>query len=203
MADHFNTILPSGVNIASMEFTSNQPTVRTQSLSGRTQVRSFGGQFWTARITMQTMTRSELRKVYGFLVKQKGGFTAFTISPTPLTETTVSGVTTVGIKSTSTTAQKALGSTSIEVDDVNKFTAGDMINFNNTGHTKAYMVTTTLTSDHTIDFEPGLVQAVADTDSVLAGSNFKLTCRLAGDEIRQRTDSTGYGTLEFDVVEAV
>ena len=82
MADHFNTILPSGVNIASMEFTSNQPTVRTQSLSGRTQVRSFGGQFWTARITMQTMTRSELRKVYGFLVKQKGGFTAFTISPT-------------------------------------------------------------------------------------------------------------------------
>jgi hypothetical protein len=76
MADHFNTILPSGVNIASMEFTSNQPTVRTQSLSGRTQVRSFGGQFWTARITMQTMTRSELRKVYGFLVKQKGGFLA-------------------------------------------------------------------------------------------------------------------------------
>ncbi len=202
MAD-FNNILPSGVDIAQMEFVSHQPTVATQSLSGRQQVRSFGGQFWTARITMQRMTRKELRQVYGFLIKQKGSFSTFTIAPTPLTETTVSGVTTVGIKSTSTSAQKAIGSTSIEVDDVNKFSAGDMINFNNSGHTKAYMVTTTLTSDHTINFEPGLVKAVTDSDSVLAGSNFTLTCRLFGDKFAYDVDETGYGTLEFDVVEAV
>ena len=199
----FNAILPAGVDIQSMEFVSNQPSVATQSLSGRQQIRSFGGQFWSARITMAPMTRKSLRAIYGFLIKQKGSFNTFTIAPTPLTETTVSNVTTVGIKSSSTTAQKALGSTSIEVDDINKFSAGDMINFNNSGHTKAYMVTTTLSGDHTIDFEPGLVKAVADSDSVLAGSNFTLTCRLVGDNFGYDVDETGFGTLEFDVVEAV
>ena len=69
MAD-FNDILPTGVDIQSMEFISNQATVATQSLSGRQQIRSFGGQYWSARITMAQMPREDLRKVYGFLIKQ-------------------------------------------------------------------------------------------------------------------------------------
>tara|TARA_R100000734_G_C3317940_1_gene111555 strand:- start:3410 stop:4018 length:609 start_codon:yes stop_codon:yes gene_type:complete len=202
MAD-FNNILPSGVNIKSMEFISNQPTVATQSISGRQQIRSFGGQFWSAKVRMNSMSRTALRKVYGFLVKQKGSFNTFTIAPVNTTETGITAVTSEGIASSSTTAQKAVGSTSIELDNVNKFTAGDMIKFNNSGHTKAYMITVDQGSDNTINFEPGLVKAVADTNSVLAGSNFEMTVRLVGDTVSYNVDETGYGTLEFDIVEAV
>jgi len=202
MAD-FNNILPTGVDIQRIQFVSNQQTVTTRSLSGRTQVRSFGGQVWTATITMPMMRDSDLKKIYGFLVKQRGALNTFTISPFPTLQMGGNASTTEGISASSTTAQKAIGSTSIEIDDPDKFKAGDMIKFSTSGHTKAYMITQDQNSDNTINFEPGLVQAVADTDDVLSGSNFELTVRLAGDEFVYEIDETGYGTIEFDVVEVV
>jgi hypothetical protein len=209
MAD-FNDILPSGVDIAAIDFISNQPTVSTQSLSGRQQVRSFGGQFWSARVSMNLMSKRDLRKVYGFLIKQRGAFETFTIAPHPTTQvggfdgaTFIQASTTEDISATSTTAQKALGSTSVELTNVNKFFAGDMIKFSNSGHTKAYMITQDQGADNTIFFEPGLVKAIADTDNVLSGSNFELTCRLVGDQINYELNESGFGTIEFDIVEAV
>ena len=209
MAD-FNNILPTGCDIQSIEFISNQPTVATQSLSGRQQIRSFGGQYWSAKITMAPMVRRDLRKVYGFLIKQKGSFNTFTIAPTNTTEvggfdsgTLVTASTTEDIKTTSTTAQLAVGSTSVELTNVSKFFAGDMIKFSNTGHTKAYMITQDQGADNTINFQPGLVKAIANTDNVLSGSNFELTVRLVGDNFGYDVDETGLGVIEFDVVEAV
>lgn len=207
MAD-FNNILPSGVDIASMEFTSNQPTVQTRSFSGRTQVRSFGGHFWSAKVVMNAMTRQQLRKVYGFLIKQQGAFNTFTIAPTPTTEVGgLSGAVYVSagisedISATSTVAQLSAGSTSVELTNVNKFFAGDMIKFSN--HTKAYMITEDQNSDNTINFQPGLITGIADTDAVHSGSNFELTVRLGGDQFIYEVDETGFGTIEFDIVEAV
>jgi len=207
MAD-FNDILPTGVDIASIEFISNQPTVSTQSLSGRQQIRSFGGQFWSARITMAPMNKTDLRQVYGFLIKQRGAFSTFTIAPHPTTQvggfdgaTFIQASASEGISATSTSAQKAIGSTSIELDNDTKFFAGDMINFSN--HSKSYMITQNQGADNTIFFEPGLITTVADTDSVESGSNFELTVRLVGDQFDYSMEADGYGVLEFDVVEAV
>lgn len=209
MAD-FNTILPTGVDIASIEFVSNQPTVSTKSLSGRQQVRSFGGQFWSAKITMAPMNQIELRQVYGFLIKQKGALGTFTIAPHQTTQvggfsgaTFTQASTTEGINGTSTTAQKAIGSTSIELDNQNRFFAGDMIKFSNSGHSKAYMITANQGADDTIEFEPALTKSVADTDSVLSGTNFDMTVRLTGSQFQYQMESDGYGILEFEVVEAV
>ena len=200
MAD-FNDILPTGVDIQSMEFISNQATVATQSLSGRQQIRSFGGQYWSARITMSPMTRDDLRQVYAFLIKQKGSFTTFTIAPTNLTEVSGSGDGDVALGGTS-----AVGTTTLTLaaSTANQYKAGDMIIINpDSGtHTKAYMVTDNNTNA-TLNIEPELVVAVEADDTIYSYTNFKLTVRLVGDTYSYNVDETGFGVLEFDIVEAV
>ena len=193
MAD-FNNILPTGVDIQRIQFVSNQTTVTTRSLSGRTQVRSFGGHFWTARIVMPQLSQEKLRRIYAFLVQQKGSLTTFTISPTNLANVSGTQSNNEGIASAA-----AIGLTQVTMDNSNEFAAGDMINFS--GHTKSYIVT-----DHdgtALKFEPALVSAVADTETVKSKDNFKLTVRLAGESVKYFEGADGFATLEFDVVEAV
>lgn len=197
MAD-FNDILPAGVDIRAIELTSNQPTVQTRSLSGRQQVRTFSGQFWSAKIEMPQLKESQLRTVYAFLMKQKGGFGTFTIAPTNLTR--VNGTqnsATEGISSGG-----AIGATSITTSGSNEFAAGDMIKFSGpSGHTKAYMVTGV--SGQTLTFEPGLTHTVTSSHTVDSKASFEMLVRLEGDKITYRLEETGFGFLEFDVVEAV
>ncbi len=195
---HFNTMLTASptlnTDITAIELTSNQPTVTTQSLSGRTQVRSFGGHFWSARIVMPQLSQEKLRRIYAFLVQQKGSLTTFTISPTNLAN--VSGA---QGNSEDIASAAAIGATTVTMDDSNEFAAGDMINFS--GHTKSYIVT-----DHdgtSLKFEPALVSAVADTETVKSKDLFKLTVRLAGESVKYFEGADGFATLEFDVVEAV
>ena len=206
MAD-FETMLatlsvPSELrNIQAIEFKSNQPTVRTQSLSGRTQTRTFGGQYWSARIEMPFMTQADLKKVYAFLVKQKGSASTFTIAPHNLQQVTGTPSATEDIKATTSSAQKLVGSTSVEMTNQNKFFAGDIIKFSN--HTKAYMITADQGSDDTIFFEPGLTTAITDSHDVLSGTNFELTVRLDDDSFTYKTGPNLVANLKFDIIEAI
>ena len=195
---HFNDMLSASpslnINITAIELTSNQPTVTTQSLSGRTQVRSFGGQYWSARIVMPPLSEEKLRRIYAFLVQQRGSLTTFTISPTNLANVTGTQSNSEGIASSG-----SIGATTITMDNSNEFKAGDMINFS--GHTKSYMVI-----DHsgtTLTFEPALVSAVADTETVRSKDLFKLTVTLAGESVKYFEGADGFASLEFDIVEAV
>ena len=128
------------------------------------------------------------------MVQQKGSLTTFTISPTNLAN--VSGA---QGNSEDIASAAAIGATTVTMDDSNEFAAGDMINFS--GHTKSYIVT-----DHdgtSLKFEPALVSAVADTETVKSKDLFKLTVRLAGESVKYFEGADGFATLEFDVVEAV
>ena len=196
MAD-FDTTLGGNIgDIQAMELRSVQPTVRTQSLSGRQQVRSFSTQFYTARIVMPQLTQADLRRVYAFLVKQQGGFGTFSIAPHNLTQKS-------GTQNTSEDVNAgAVGATSIALDSgTNKFKMGDMIKFS--GHTKAYMITQDQGGSTTINFEPPLVSAVGGSESVKSGTDFEMTVRLAGDINTYNMGNDGFGTIEFDVVEAI
>jgi len=195
---HFNTMLTASptldTDITAIELTSNQPTVATQSLSGRTQVRSFGGQYWSARIVMPPLSQEKVRRIYAFLVQQKGSLTSFTISPTNLANVSGSQGNDEDIASAAT-----IGATTVTMDHSNEFKAGDMINFS--GHTKSYMVT-----DHdgtSLKFEPALVSAVADSETVRSKDLFKLTVRLAGESVKYFEGADGFASLEFDIVEAI
>lgn len=193
MAD-FNTMLPAGVDIQAIELKSNQLTVRTQSLNGRTQTRTFGGQFWSARIEMPPLTQADLRVVYAFLVKQKGSASTFTISPYNLQQSS-------GTQSTSETVSSgaSVGGTSVTHTGSNSYGVGDVINFSN--HPKAYMVTEV--SGQTITFEPALTTAVTTSETIESKGNFELTVRLDGDEFAYKTGNDLYSSLKFDIVEAI
>ena len=201
MADFDSYINTTDIDVRAIELTSNQPTVRTTSLSGRQQVRSFGGQFYTASISMPEMTEKNLRRVYAFLVKQRGGRTTFTIAPHNLKQVTGTQGTSVGCNSASA------GATSVTLDSgTSLYKAGDMIRFLDSGdttHDKAYMITQDQSGTTTINFEPPLVKDVSASALVKSGSEFEMRVRLADDNITYSMDESGYGTLEFDIVEAV
>lgn len=203
MADFDSYINTAGVDVRAIEMTSNQPTVRSTSLSGRQQVRSFGGQFYTATIVMPSMKEADLRRVYAFLMKQRGGTNSFTIAPSNLKKVTGSQGTSVGC------GAGAIGATTITLDsgsDVSKYKAGDMIRFEDSGdttHDKSYMITVDQPGTTTITFEPPLVKAVSSSGLVKSGSEFEMRVRLQEDTITYDLDETGYGTLEFKIVEVV
>lgn len=199
--DSYINVGNASANIQSVELTSNQPTVRTTSLSGRQQVRSFGGQFYSASISMPAMTEETTRRAYAFLMSKRGGRTTFTIAPNNLKQVSGTQGTSVGCNSASA------GATSVTLDSgTSLYKAGDMIRFLDSGdttHDKAYMITQDQAGTTTINFEPPLVKAVGSSALVKSGSEFEMRVRLSDDNITYNIDESGFGTLEFDVVEAV
>ena len=197
MAD-FDTTLGGNIgDIQAIELKSVQPTVRTQAISGRQQVRSFASQFYTARIVMPRLTQANIRRVYAFLMKQQGGFNTFTIAPHNLQQKSGTQATSVNVGSAS------VGATSINLDTgTNLFKMGDMIKFS--GHSKAYIITEDQGGTNTINFEPALISAVdGASESVKSGTDFFMTVRLAGDVNTYQMGNDGFGQIEFDVVEAI
>jgi len=194
MAD-FNDILGTdNTFIQAVELQSFQPTVKTQSFSGRSQVRTFGGQLFSMKITMPPLAEADLRKVYGFLVKQKGGFSSFTIRPHNLEQ--VGGTQTI---SEGVSVGASVGATAVTTTNPNRFVAGDVFKFGN--HDKTYMVTEC--SGSTLSFEPGLLTQVTSSDVIHSKTNYYMTVRLDGDTFSYKQGNEGFGTIEFDVVEAV
>lgn len=196
MADFDTTLGGTLGNIQAIELRSVQPTVRTQSISGRQQVRSFASQYYTARIVMPSLTQADVRRVMAFLVKQQGGFSTFTIAPHNLQQVSGTQGTSVGC------AAGAVGATSIVLDSgTGLYKMGDMIKFS--GHSKAYMITQDQGGTTTINFEPALVSAVGSSETIKSGSTFEMTVRLAGDVNTYQMGNDGFGTIEFDIVEAI
>lgn len=196
MAD-FDSIIGAGISdIQAVELRSVQPTVRTQSISGRQQVRSFASQFYTARIVMPQLTQADVRRVMAFLVKQQGGFSTFTIAPHNLQQVSGTQSATEGVNAA------AVGATSITLDSgTNKFKMGDMIKFS--GHSKSYMITEDQGGTTTINFEPALVSAVGASEEVQSKTGYFMTVRLASDVNSYTAGPDGFAQIEFDVVEAI
>ncbi len=197
MPAEFNAILPATVDIRALQLQSNQSTIVTTSLSGRSQVRSFGGQFWSGQVDMPPMTETETRKIYGFLISKRGAFTSFTIAPANLT--TVTGTQSA---SEALSAGNSVGGRTVTTVGSNEFGIGDMIKFSGpTNHNKAYMVTAC--SGNTLTFEPGLTAVVTASHTVESKENFELTVRLDGDVFGYDMGPDRFSNLKFKFFEAV
>jgi len=147
---------------------------------------------------MPPLAEADLRKVYGFLVKQKGGFSSFTIAPHNLTQ--VGG--TQGTTEAMAAGTYSIGATSVTTIDSNEFAVGDVFKFSN--HDKTYMVTAC--SGSTLSFEPGLLTQVTGGllgDKIKSKADYFMTVRLDGDTFSYKQGNEGFGTIEFDAIEAV
>lgn len=182
----------------SVEVELNQRTVRTTSLSGRQQVRSFGTSFYEVTVTFPPLIDEDRQQVIGKLASLRGGVNTFTINPVNFTNTLDTASDTENLNTSFT---GAVGVTSVTTAGSDEFRPGDYFKFSN--HTKTYMVTSC--TGQTLNFEPFLQTAVAQASghTIQSGSNFFMTCRLADDSVVYSQGADGFNQISFTAIEAI
>lgn len=183
------TVTPSSVEVEL-----NSRTVRTTSISGRQQVRSFGTSYYVVTLNFPPLTEEDRAQVKAKLTALRGGVNTFTIATKNFTDKKGSSSASEGIASSA-----AIGATTVTMDDSNEFKPGEYIKFSN--HTKAYQVISH--SGTTLTIEPPLQTAITGSDTVESGSNFTMTCRLADDNISYTQGADGFSRIQFTAIEAV
>ena len=187
------TISPSTVDVDL-----NQTTVRTTSLSGRQQVRSFGTSSYIVTLNFPPLDEEDRAQIKAKLTSLRGGVNTFTIATDNFTS-----------KKGTSTAEEELGSSftgAVGVTQVTtigsaEFKPGEYFKFSN--HNKVYQVITC--SGTTLTFEPFLQTAVAQSSGhdIRSGANFIMTCRLADDNISYSQGADGFSKISFTAIEAI
>lgn len=183
------TVTPSSVEVEL-----NSRTVRTTSISGRQQVRSFGTSYYVVTLNFPPLTEEDRAQVKAKLTTLRGGVNTFTIATKNFTDKKGTSTASEGIASSA-----AIGATTVTMDNSNEFKPGEYIKFSN--HTKAYQVISH--SGTTLTIEPPLQTAITGSDTVESGSNFTMTCRLADDNISYTQGADGFSRIQFTAIEAV
>lgn len=151
---------PTDPEFATVEITSRHANIRSETRSGRTQVRSIGSQRWALRGRYNDLKREEFAPVFAFVMTQKGGVEDFTIVPPVISDTrgTASGT----VRST---AAHSAGDNTVSIDGLTgSLKAGDFIKF--ASHDKVYMVTVDRSGSGTLTIQPALVEAIPNNDAV-------------------------------------
>ena len=183
------TVTPSSVEVEL-----NSRTVRTTSISGRQQVRSFGTSYYVVTLNFPPLIEEDRAQVKAKLTALRGGVNTFTIATKNFTDKKGTSGVSEGIASSA-----AIGATTVTMDNSNEFKPGEYIKFSN--HTKAYQVISH--SGTTLTIEPPLQTAITGSDTVESGSNFTMTCRLADDNISYTQGADGFSRIQFTAIEAV
>ena len=184
------------VTPASVEVDLNQRTVRTTSLSGRQQVRSFGTSYYVVTLNFAPLIEEDFEQVKAKLTSLRGGVNTFTIATKPFTNKRITGRTDAG---EAMPGSASVGATSVTTTGSNEFTPGEYFIFSN--HTKMYQVISC--SGTTLTFEPFLQTAVTNSHTIKSGSSNQMTCRLADDNITYSQGADGFTRISFTALEAI
>lgn len=187
---------PTSPEFASLNITSRHNNVKTETRSGRVQVRSIGAQRWELTAQYRVMTRAQMQPIIAFIMAQQGSLETFQIQ-LPLHDDALGNVS----GTVAANGAHDIGDSTITIDGITgTLKAGDFIKFAN--HTKVYMVTADRSGAGTLSIQPGLLEAVPD-NTVVTYDDVQFTVRLANDvqEIRAR----GYEqyTYEVDLIEVI
>lgn len=169
---------------------------RSESVSGREQVRNRGGQRWEFTLQFPPMKRATWAPIDAFLTDQEGGLDTFQIVLPELSDSSGSASGTA-----LTNATGAIGATSIAVDGfTGSLKAGDFIKF--ASHEKVYKLTADRSGAGTMSFKPGLVAAVANNEGITYNS-VPFTVRQSGDVQEWEAGIGGIFNFELDIREAL
>lgn len=164
-------IYPTTIGFASMKFTSFQPTLVSVAHSLARQARSRGGaQRWAIEATYPpNLLRAELAPIIAFLLKNRGQYDIFTLTP-PALWSTARGIATGTplVKGASQTGRSVI-TDGWTASITGILLAGDFLKF--FGQDKVYMVTEDATSDAsgnaTLTIEPALMASPADNEAIV------------------------------------
>jgi len=181
---------PSSPEFASLNVTSRHNNVKTETRSGRVQVRGIGAQRWELTAKYRLMTREQMQPIIAFIMAQQGSLETFQIQ-VPVHDDAFGNVS----GTVRTNGAHSIGDSTITIDGITgTLKAGDFIKFGN--HTKVYMVTADITGAGTLSIQPALLSAVPN-DTQITYDSVQFTVRLANDvqEIKVR----GYEQYNYEV----
>jgi len=187
---------PTTPEFEAINLESRHNNVMSETVSGRMQVRSLGGQRWSFTAKYNPMTRAEFQPVFAFVMSQQGRFGTFTIVPPVIGDASgdVSGTALVN-------ATTAAGATSVAMDGITgTIKAGDFIKF--ASHSKVYMVTADRAGAGSVSIEPPLVSGVTDNEAITYDS-VPFLMRLANDVQSYNLASNEYYEYELDMIEVL
>ena len=187
---------PTTPEFEAINLESRHNNVMSETVSGRMQVRTLGGQRWSFTAKYNPMTRAEFQPVFAFVMSQQGRFGTFTIVPPVIGDASgdVSGTALVN-------ATTAAGATSVAMDGITgTIKAGDFIKF--ASHSKVYMVTADRAGAGSVSIEPPLVSGVTDNEAITYDS-VPFLMRLANDVQSYNLASNEYYEYELDMIEVL
>jgi|TARA_Y100000310_G_scaffold133594_2_gene132588 hypothetical protein len=161
---------PSSPGFSSANFRSEDPSLKSEAVSGRRQVRKLAGQRWAFSAVYPSMSRADFAPVMAFVAAQRGEYESFSIVlPTLSTpQGTASGTPLVNGASQTGSSLITDGWANSEL----VLKAGDV--FTVAGNNKVYMVTADGTSDGsgnlTLSISPSLVESPANNAALTVTS---------------------------------
>lgn len=187
---------PTTPEFQAINLESRHSNLVSETVSGRQQVRTLGGQRWSFTAKYNPMTRAEFQPVFAFVMAQQGRLGTFQIVP-PVIGSTSGTVTGTLLANGAASA----GATSLNVDGISgTLKAGDFIKFS--GHSKAYMLVADRAGAGSMTIEPPLVSSVADNETI-SYENVSFTMRLNNDLQSYSLSANEYYEYEIDMIEVL
>jgi len=187
---------PSNPEFNSINIKTNIPTVKSESLSGRVQVRQLGSQKWSMTLSYPPMTRSEFVPIMTTIMQLRGSYGKFTVK-LPILSTS---------QSSAGGSWKADGTYASGISSITctggsgDLAAGDFVKFSN--HSKVYMVVGWVNTTNVMTIEPPLVESVTGT-STLTYNDVPFTASLNSDQQEFPVGTEGLFRYEVDIVEVL
>ena len=194
-------------NFISVNLSSNQKTLFSETDSGKTFRRQVQGQKFSFTVKYPPMKRSEFAPIMAFIMKQRARKENFTITMPSYLNALGNESGTLLVDGVHAVADTTIAINGFAGDGVGRLKAGDFIKF---AHSKVYMVVEDATSSSnasTVTIEPPLREALAN-DSAVTYDAVPFTVHLASDVQEFATsENDGDGNLlfsyEFDVIESL
>jgi hypothetical protein len=195
------------VGFEAINIQSEQTTLLSRTVSGKTFRRQIDGQRWTFTCSYPNIKRSDFAAVQAFIVKQRGSKEDFTITFPSYLNAQGNETGTVLVNGVHAVGDTTIAMDAFAADGAGRFKAGDFIKF---AHSKVYMVVEDVTSSSnaaTVTIEPPLTTALSDNETVTY-DNVPFTVFLKND-IQEfpsnaiAADGSILFTYEIDVEESI
>jgi|TARA_R100001594_G_scaffold30570_1_gene57162 hypothetical protein len=154
------------VGFEAINIQSEQKTLLSKTVSGKTFRRQIDGQRWTFTCSYPNIKRSDFAAVQAFIIKQRGSKEDFTITFPSYLNAQGSETGSVLVNGVHAVGDTTIAMDAFAGDGAGRFKAGDFIKF---AHSKVYMVVSDVTSSSnaaTVTIEPPLTTALSNNEAV-------------------------------------
>ena len=175
---------------------SNNFNIKSESLSGKISVRANPSQRWEMTASYDRLTKQEVGIVNAFVVSQGGEYGTFSLIPTEISSSrgTISGTALVN-------GAHSVGDKTIQVDGfTGTLLRGDFIKFNS--HSKVYMVTEDRSGAGEVTIYPPLIAALLNNEA-MTYDDVPFNVRLNNSVQSYEVSANNQYNVEVDFVEAI